>query len=138
PLAMYSKDGHWYLVGYCNEAQAQRTFRIDRFVEVELSGDATHLADRSVSTAGFIPDDAVQRVRLRLPIWAKQLLDQVPVEDSSEDGEMYEVTLAVTGEAWLEQILLRVGPEAEVLDPPELRDVASSAAQRLLSKYAQG
>ncbi len=137
PLAVYSKDGHWYLVGYCNKAKARRTFRVDRFVEVELSGNATHLVDETVSTAGFIPDDAVQRVRLRLPAWAMPLLDQVPVEDSSQEGERYEVTVAVTGQAWLEQLLLRVGPEAEVLDPPELNDVAASAARRLLLKYAE-
>ncbi len=135
PLRVYSRDGHWYLLGYCHEVQDRRTFRVDRFLEVELGEAASQLPDEATEAAEFVPDDAVQRVRLRLPMWAKTMLDQAPTEDGSEVEGMYEVTVAVTGEAWLEQLLLRVGSEAYVLEPPELRATAKSAAQRLLSRY---
>ena len=36
------------------------------------------------------------------------------------DGTL-EVVLAVSEPAWLERLLLRLGPEAEVVDPPALR-----------------
>ena len=38
----------------------------------------------------------------------------------------------VGGDAWLERLLLRLGPGAEVVDPPELRALAPEAASRIL------
>ncbi len=58
-----------------------------------------------------------------------------PTESVTErpDGAL-EVVLAVSEPAWLERLLLRLGPDAEVVDPPELRAAgAADAAQRYSS-----
>lgn len=136
PIQVYGKEGNWYLVGYCHSAEAQRTFRVDRFVDLRLSDPVSLARDADYGSEGFIPDDAVQRVRLRMPSRDRWVVERMLVEDldDSSDG-VIEVTLPVTGEVWLEQLLLRLGPEAVVLDPPELRDVGRDAAARLLNKY---
>lgn len=43
------------------------------------------------------------------------------------------VTLAIGEQAWLERLLLRLGPHAQIIDGPP--DLASEAAKRVLSRY---
>ena len=48
------------------------------------------------------------------------------------------VTLAVASTVWFGRLLLRLGPHAEVLDPPELVDTGRQAARQLLARYGGG
>ena len=48
------------------------------------------------------------------------------------------VTLAVASSVWFGRLLLRLGPHAEVLDPPELADTGRQAARQLLERYRSG
>ena len=41
----------------------------------------------------------------------------------------------VGGDAWLERLLLRLGPDTLVLDPVEDRELAPAAAARILDRY---
>jgi predicted DNA-binding transcriptional regulator YafY len=50
-------------------------------------------------------------------------------------GGRIELELFVGGEAWLERLLLRLGPDAQVIDPPEARALAAAAATRILRRY---
>jgi predicted DNA-binding transcriptional regulator YafY len=50
-------------------------------------------------------------------------------------GDRLEVTVLVGGERWLEQLMLRLGPEAAVVDPPQFIGVAAAGARRALKKY---
>jgi predicted DNA-binding transcriptional regulator YafY len=45
------------------------------------------------------------------------------------------VELPVLSVRWLERLLLRLGAEAQVLDPPELRAAGATAAERVLARY---
>jgi hypothetical protein len=47
-----------------------------------------------------------------------------------------EIVLAVSERAWLERLLLRLGPEVEVIAPAaDRQSVAAEAAQRILGVY---
>jgi hypothetical protein len=46
------------------------------------------------------------------------------------------VVLAVSGDAFLERLLLSLGSSATVLGPPEASDLVSAAAQRVLARYS--
>ena len=46
-----------------------------------------------------------------------------------------EIEIFVGGDAWLERLLLRLGPDARVVDPPEYRQLAAAAATRILKRY---
>ncbi len=48
-------------------------------------------------------------------------------------GRPGEVEVFVGGDAWLERLLLRLGPDARVVDQPEYRTLAAEAAARILS-----
>jgi predicted DNA-binding transcriptional regulator YafY len=55
----------------------------------------------------------------------------------TERGGGERVVLPVSGEAFLERLLLRLGPAAEVLDPPSARDRRAAAAARILRRYSE-
>ena len=63
---------------------------------------------------------------LLLPASAAWVAESYPAEsvDETADGRL-RVRLAVSEPAWLARLLLRVGPDARVEDPPELKTVAS-------------
>jgi len=60
-----------------------------------------------------------------------------PIEASEERaGGGLRVTLAVGAPAWLERVLVGLGPLARVVDaPPDLREAGSRAAARILARY---
>jgi hypothetical protein len=45
------------------------------------------------------------------------------------------VVLAVSEPAWLERLLVSLGPDATAVAPPELVDLGSAAAARLRARY---
>ncbi|HEY5244769.1 MAG TPA: WYL domain-containing protein, partial [Acidimicrobiales bacterium] len=78
-------------------------------------------------------------VRLALAPAAQWVADTVPVLDVAPGpGATSIVTLAVGGEAWLERLLLQVGPDARILEPAELAGAAAAAARRVLRRYDDG
>ena len=62
--------------------------------------------------------------------------ESYPTEDVRErrDGRL-DVDLVVSEDAWLERLLLRLGPDAEVVAPKGRRDAAAAAAARVLARY---
>jgi len=82
------------------------------------------------------PDD--ERVTLRLAPEVAWVLDSLPYEDRrTERGGRERVVVPVSGEAFLERLLLRLGPSAEVIGPPSARERRAAAAARILSRYQE-
>jgi len=141
PLAVVSLDGHWYMDAHCRRAGGLRRFRVDRIRELRVVGHRSSVAgegDRDPSAA-FVPGPGAVNVQLVLGPEARWVADTVPLVDLQPGpGEAVVVTLAVGGRAWLERLLLQVGPHARVLAPDELVGVASDAARRVLRRYVPG
>ncbi len=76
------------------------------------------------------------RVRLRLGPSAEWVTASYLTEEivSRPEGG-FEVVLPVSARALLERLLLGLGPEATVLDPPEARTWSAEAAARVLARY---
>ena len=134
PWDVFTAAGEWYLTAWCHRAVGERRFRLDRIGAATLlptgfDAPAT-LPPRDVFAAG--PDDP--RVVLELEPRARWVLEQYPVERVEElDAGRCRVTLAVSEQAWLERLLLRLGDEARVVD--EASDLAGAAARRILARY---
>lgn len=140
PRRLLAIDGHWYLDGTERDGGALRRFRVDRILALRATGE--RVAGRSAEPAhvqpgpAFVPGPDAVPTRLRLSAAAEWVLDTVPVEDARPlEGGGYEVTLYVGGIAWLERLLLQLGPEGAVAAPPELGEVGPLAARRLLERY---
>ena len=77
------------------------------------------------------------RVTLRLAPSADWVVESYPHEaaEQAADGS-WRVVLAVSEPAWLERLLLALGPDVAVEGPPAASLVAPDAAARILRRYA--
>ena len=160
PLRIFASEGHWYIDAWCQTAGDLRRFRVDRIGTAETLEDpfppeATLAAepdpgggsvtdapaapdgtDHAPTMDPFVPGPDSRRVRISLDPETAWLVESVPATGPATTvGDRVEVELFVGGEAWLERLLLRLGPDARVVEPPELRSLASDAAARILERY---
>ncbi|HWE70725.1 MAG TPA: WYL domain-containing protein [Acidimicrobiales bacterium] len=140
PLRVFASEGHWYVDALCSLAGDVRRFRIDRIDEARVIGgwpEGDGLVD--VEPSGFetfVPGPDTRRVRLSLDPGLAWMVESIPVVAPAVevDGRL-EVEVVVGGDAWLERLLLRLGPGATVIDPPEDAGLAAEAAARILLRY---
>jgi proteasome accessory factor C len=138
PLAVVVDRGHWYLQALDHVSGEQRWFRIDRIVELTSTGEASTAA-RPPSAEGpdwlrQFADATVARLRIgRDGVW---IAERYPVLGVTDEGDGHLVVeLPILSVRWLERLLMRLGPDAEVLEPAELRDTGRAAAARILARY---
>ena len=141
PVRVFHALGAWYLAAWCHRAQGDRLFRIDRVRAVHPTG----LVVEPAPAGDAEPDDAAlvyraspedPRVRLRLAREAAWVAESIPVEERRERrGGKTDVVLAISGPAFLERLLLSLGPAAVVLGPPEAKVAVARAAARVLARY---
>ncbi|MFF2809049.1 helix-turn-helix transcriptional regulator [Streptomyces sp. NPDC058000] len=149
PLGIVLKGGIWYLVALVDEAV--RTYRIARFLAVDLTGEAfvrpagfdlaAYWAESSRRLEAALHQDTA---RLRISPQARRLLPMLygavgrrALEDAGEpeaDGWTV-VEMPVEGPAVAVGDLLRLGAEAEVLGPPALRRAVADAVAVLAGRY---
>lgn len=139
PWSVFHAFGHWYLAAWCHTARDERLFRIDRVRDVRATGEHFEPpADGDVVERRDVfhphPDDP--RITLVLDPAASWVVESYPTESAEQaaDGS-WTIVLTVSEDAWIERLLLRLGPQARVLDPPESHDVAKTAARRVLRRY---
>jgi proteasome accessory factor C len=138
PYAVFARRGEWYLDAYCHLAEGDRLFRVDRIAALRTTGEIVKRPDDRPGAAGTVyqpsPDD--QRVELLLPPEARWVTETYPTEsvDTEADGRL-RVVMAVSSPAWLERLLLRLGPTATVVGPDDLPGFRAAAARRVLSRY---
>lgn len=137
PYAVFAAEGEWYLSGWCHLAMAERRFRVDRVRSVELLDRTFEPPVTPTSTEVFEPRAGDPRVVLDLAPRARWVAEQYPMESVEErKGGRLRVTMVVSENAWLERLLLRLGPDAEVVEGAP--GVAGRAASRVLARYRDG
>ncbi|MBY8873016.1 YafY family transcriptional regulator [Micromonospora sp. PLK6-60] len=153
PYGLVLKNGTWYLVG--RVGGATRTYRVDRVVGVE-AGAETFDRDEGFDLAGhwreqaeaFLRQLQPERVTVRLsPAGLRALravagspfaYDEAVAAAGEPDGQGWVVTrLPVESVPVAYGMLLGLGPEVEVLDPPELRELFTDAARRFAGLYGR-
>jgi proteasome accessory factor C len=134
PYAVFAAEGEWYLTAWCHLAQGERRFRLDRIRGLVTLDGTFRPPKRTPAPAVFDagPDDP--RVVLDLTPRARWVAEQYPTEAVEElpDGAL-RVTLAVAEDAWLERLLLRLGPEVTVVSGAD--GYCAAAARRVLARY---
>lgn len=147
PSAVFTAEGEWYLSAWCTRAQAGRRFRVDRIRAITV-------LDRRFEAPGTggqpLPGTAVTferpvvfearaddpRLVLELAPSARWVVEQYPTERVEEiGGGFLRVTLAAGERAWLERLLLRLGPSARVVEGNST--LAREAAERVLRRYGR-
>lgn len=141
PHEVFSTDGRWYVSAADSRSGTLRRFRVDRMASAEPTGERFEPPPERPAAPGgdrvFPRADDATPVTIVLPPSARWVAEVYQPDEVEElDGGRLRVRLAVTGERWLERLLLRVGPEAVVEEPPAMRGVGAAAARRLLAAYA--
>ncbi|NBM16586.1 YafY family protein [Streptomyces sp. GC420] len=150
PLGLVLKGGLWYLVARGDGDV--RTYRVSRFLAVD-SREETFERPAGFDLAAYWEESSRRleaalhqgTARLRISPRVRRLL---PMQFGAAgtraldgagppDGEGWvEVELPVEAQAVAVGDLLRLGPEAEVLGPPELREAVARAVAALADRYA--
>lgn len=141
PSAVFADRGRWYVVAHDSRSDEERTFRIDRMTEWHATGQAADVQnDEARPPAGDawfdeLVDLPVATLRLRPA--GRWVVERYPVRSVTTDGDDTVVLLAIASEPWLRDLLLQLGPDAQVMDPPQWRDLAARGASHLLAtRYA--
>ncbi len=143
PRHVFVDAGNWYVLADDDRSAQRRTFRIDRMERVEATG-VVHGADPDATAPdGFFVDADLPRARLRLLPGAQWIVERYPtdrvepvvVRGKPAASGARDVTLPIASERWLDRLLVRLGPDAKVLEP-EGGDVgAARLARRILANY---
>lgn len=138
PQHLFNEHGDWFLVAFDHDRDALRTFRVDRIQEMVETGAPAVAVDvgGAPTSRAWAADEALPRVTLHIAPAARWIVERYPVDAvvHGDDGSVT-ATLPVMSERWLERLLLRAGPDVTVASPDEWRDVAATAARRILARY---
>jgi proteasome accessory factor C len=125
PYAMVHGEGQWYLLAWCTSSEGIRTFRMDRVLDAEPTGQRfpepeafdpeSHIKGGRVFRA-----DRKMAVKVRYsPAVARWIAEREAAEPSG-DGSLT-VTYQVADPHWIVRHVLQYGPDAVVLEPEEVR-----------------
>ena len=142
PWRVFHAFGAWYLAGWCHRADGERLFRVDRVRALRATGEhfdpSAHVTDHDADGGELVyrPRADDPRVKLRLAPDADWVVESYPHESATvrRDGSV-DVVLAISEPAWLDRLLLALGPRATVIGPASATDTASRAATRVLARY---
>lgn len=126
PYALVIASGRWFVIAHCESAKGLRSFRLDRIEGVDQTADAydipatfsvdQHLSDRKVLRVG---EAAQMRVRYSSRV-ARWIAEREGVEPDADGSLTMDHPLADV--QWGVRHVLQYGPDAEVLEPPEVRE----------------
>jgi proteasome accessory factor C len=133
PHVVHQQRGRWYVDAWCHRTESVRRFRIDRIRSLVDTGERFDPVRAPAPSSVYEPPDALMtEVTLDLPASARWVVEAYPCTWTAV-GDRLHVTVRVVGEAWLERLLLRVGPEARVVSPASLSELGARVAKRLLA-----
>ena len=141
PYALTLQWGLWYLVGFCHLRQDLRSFRVDRIRQV------APMEDRFTMPRDFSVREYLARSMSFEPAYTPvvHLEASVAPEVRERHGHWMEIAdhadgsitvhFPVAGLDWATGWVLRHGPAAKVLEPPELAARVRTAAEGVLRRY---
>jgi proteasome accessory factor C len=137
PEEVFFSMGNWYVAAWDHRSDGERLFRADRIRSVERTD--VRFDPRGLAGAGrplYTPgaDDVLVRLRLApAGRWVAEYYETV--EEVELEGGGLEVALPAGRLGWLERLLLRLGPQVQVVEPGELKDRVRELAGRTRKRY---
>ena len=139
PRRVFLDGGSWYVIADDHLSGESRTFRIDRIESLEATGVFDAPRDVDVPTNGaWFADADLPTARLRIPASETWVAERYPTRSVTAIKNGWELVVSIASERWLEQLLLRLGAAAQVVEPPEWKDLGARAARTLLATYEAG
>jgi proteasome accessory factor C len=140
---IYYRD-NWYLDAWCHLREGIRTFALDGMVVLQVDGHAKDLPDAKLDThltqtyglfSGKATHKAVIHFSSNSARWvADELWHPDQLSRHLGDGK-WELVVPYNNPTELIMDILRHGPDAEVISPPELRTLVAEKLSQSLRKY---
>ncbi|HMA46771.1 MAG TPA: WYL domain-containing protein [Frankiaceae bacterium] len=140
PMRLLSREGRWYLEGWCHRAEAVRLFRLDRVAAADVldvpAAPPPEAVPRDLADGLYRPSPGDARVVLDLAPPARWVADYYPAEKVEErpDGGL-RVALRTPDPRSLRRLVLRLGAHGRVVEPASLAAEVRDAAARALAAY---
>jgi proteasome accessory factor B len=135
------RGGHWYLVGHDDEREEIRAFRLSRVTTtLEDTGEGSEPPEgfRASDHVDAGPWQALTGERARVvftppaAVLARSTFTSVDAEETLGDGREV-LSIPMADEATLAPVILEFGAEAEVVDPPSLRNEVVARLEWILA-----
>lgn len=141
PLTVVFRGGNWYLSAWCRTRKDYRWFTISRLEDPRRVSSRFHRRQR----LDAMPRDTgfhEPPVRLRLALTPGGAVRARPyisggTDEATEDGRIIAVVEWPANE-WLYSFLMGLGPDAEVLEPPEIRSEIRRRLNAAAELYEDG
>ncbi len=143
PMRVLLVNGFAYLEAWCRRAEGVRMFRADRIDSLtELDEPANPPAQARPSEVRervFTPSPDLPLVTLRVGRWARWITEYYPCETVVEESpDRWLVSMRASDLSWARRLVLGLGAEVTVLEPPELIEAVRQEAQAALRSYGVG
>ncbi len=138
PYAVLHTDDRWYLIGFCSDRKAIRTFRLDRVIHLQLSS-ATFERPEDFDAGRYLKENLpFVQSKYHVDLWI-----DIPFEEAKSSFELWRVSMEEEGGGvrllcgrdnleFFAATLLSMGRRIIVYQPLELRDTFRSLAQRAM------
>lgn len=139
PYAVVFREGKFYLDAYCHLRRDWRRFLISNVSYAKRTSERTVVQSPPHEFFGnraFVERASMPRATIVMPTRSQYFVESLashPPTQLDEDRSL--VTLAVGDERWLGNLLLRLGDDAHVVRPEELRRAKADAASAALRRY---
>jgi proteasome accessory factor C len=135
PRHVFADSGNWYVLADDDRSRSRRTFRIDRIESIEATGRTVDVEDTASPPDRFFDDVDVARATIRLAPAAQWVLDQYPIDEFVDSGDGWvEARLPVASDRWLAKLLIRLGPDAVLIESGG-ENPAVALARDVLARY---
>ena len=140
---LYYRD-NWYLIAWCEQARALRTFALERIRSAQSVEARYHDVDEATLDAhtgdafGIFTGPAQQWAKLRFtPEHARWVADETwhPDQTGHFEGDHYHLQVPYGDPTELVQEILRHGPGVEVLAPEALRTRVAATLREAAAQY---
>ena len=139
PVKLIFKVHAWYLQGFCLTKNAYRTFKITRMSDLLMTQEVFTEKVPGELPNGVQAENTQKWIQVCLKIsdtGAYRIYDEFDEKEVTKNGDgSFTVTASLPENEWLIRYLLSFGADAEVLNPPHIRDRLRNELNKISSKY---
>jgi predicted DNA-binding transcriptional regulator YafY len=135
PYCLVFGSGKWFVIGYCDRREGIRVFRLDRILEISITGETFELPPE-LELDGFIDGGRVFSAAQTVPVTVRYaprieawIREKGPVRDAGDGGGVL-VDFEIADPSWIVRHVLQYGPDAELLEPEDLRELVVESLRR--------
>jgi len=138
PWSVFSTLGNWYVRAHCRRADGERVFRVDRIRTADATGARFDPpAEVPPPVVRYMPGEEDVRAVIKLSTRARWVADYYPVDviNETDDGGTI-VRFSAGDPAVAARLLVRLGPDAELVSGVEVEAALADLQGRILGHYA--